>query len=162
SAVALEKVTLYGISLVADRKVSYGRIDPVTSRELFIRHALVEGEWDTAHRFFHENRRLLAEAAELEHRVRRRGLVAGEDELYALYDARVPPEVVSAQHFDTWWKQARRADPGLLSFKLSDLVAEDAVGLEVGSYPDAWTSQSPGLGGAGLPLSYEFAPGTEA
>ncbi len=162
SAVALEKVTLYGIPLVADRKVSYGRIDPVVSRELFIRHALVEGEWDTGHRFFHENRRLLAEAAELEHRVRRRGLVAGEDELYALYDARIPPEVVSAQHFDTWWKQARRADPGLLTFKVSDLVDPGAAGLETGSYPDVWTSQSPGGREAALPLSYEFAPGTEA
>ncbi len=163
SAVALEKVTLYGIPLVADRKVSYGRIDPVASRELFIRHALVEGDWDTAHRFFHENRRLLAEAAELEHRVRRRGLVAGEEELYALYDARIPPDVVSAQHFDTWWKQARRADPGLLTFKVSDLVDPGAAGLEAGSYPDVWTSQSPGgTREVALPLSYEFAPGTEA
>ena len=116
-AVALEKVTLYGVPLVADRKVSYGRIDPAAARELFIRHALVEGDWQTSHRFFAENRRLLAEAEELEHRARRRGLVVGEDELFAFYDARIPAEVVSAQHFDTWWKQARRADPGLLTFK---------------------------------------------
>jgi ATP-dependent helicase HrpA len=160
SAVALEKVTLYGIPLVADRKVSYGRIDPVVSRELFISRALVEGEWDTAHRFFHENRRLLQEAAELEQRVRRRGLVAGEEELYAFYDARIPESVVSAQHFDTWWKQARREDPGLLTFKASDLVDSDAAGVDADSYPDVWTSESPGS--ATLPLSYEFAPGTEA
>ncbi len=110
-AVALEKVTLYGVPLVVDRKVSYGRIDPAAARELFIRHALVEGDWQTSHKFFAENRRLLAEAEEVEHRARRRGLVVGEDELFAFYDARIPPEVVSAQHFDTWWKQARRADP---------------------------------------------------
>ena len=121
-AVALEKVTLYGVPLVVDRKVSYGRIDPVAARELFIRHALVEGDWQTSHRFFAENRRLLAEAEEVEHRARRRGLVAGEDELFAFYDARIPADVVSAQHFDTWWKQARRADPGLLTFKASDLL----------------------------------------
>jgi ATP-dependent helicase HrpA len=160
SAVALEKVTLYGIPLVADRKVSYGRIDPVVSRELFIRHALVEGDWDTTHRFFHENRRLLDEAAELEHRVRRRGLVAGEEELYAFYDARIPDSVVSAQHFDTWWKQARREDPGLLTFKASDLLDSDAAEVDADSYPDVWTSESPGS--ATLPLSYEFAPGSDA
>jgi ATP-dependent helicase HrpA len=155
SAVALEKVTLYGVPLVADRKVSYGRIDPVESRELFIRHALVDGEWSTVHRFFHENRRLLEEAGELEQRVRRRGLVASEDDLFAFYDDRIPASVVSAQHFDTWWKQARRSDPGLLTFKLADLVAGDQVSLE--EYPDVWTSES-----AALPLKYEFAPGSAA
>jgi ATP-dependent helicase HrpA len=160
SAVALEKVTLYGVPLIADRAVSYGRIDPVVSRELFIRHALVEGEWATSHRFFHDNRRLLEEVAELEDRVRRRGLVVGEDELYALYDARIPAEVVSAQHFDTWWKQARRSDPGLLTFTVGDLLADDAAEVDAGSYPDVWTSQTPGVGA--LPLNYEFAPGTEA
>ncbi len=158
-AVALEKVTLYGVPIVADRKVSYGRIDPAAARELFIRHALVEGDWQTSHRFFAENRRLLAEAAELEHRVRRRGLVVGEDELFAFYDARIPADVVSAQHFDTWWKQARRADPDQLTFKPGDLLSEDAAQVSTDSYPDIWTSQSAGL--RALPLSYAFEPGSE-
>ncbi len=158
-AVALEKVTLYGLPLVADRKVSYGRIDPAGARELFIRHALVEGDWQTSHRFFAENRRLLAEAEEVEHRARRRGLVAGEDELFAFYDARIPADVVSAQHFDTWWKQARRADPGLLTFKSSDLLL-DAAGVSAEAYPDIWTSQTPGTPSA--PLSYAFDPGSQA
>jgi ATP-dependent helicase HrpA len=159
SAVALEKVTLYGVPIVADRKVSYGRIDPAAARELFIRHALVEGDWQTSHRFFAENRRLLAEAEELEHRVRRRGLVVGEDALFAFYDARIPAEVVSAQHFDTWWKQARRADPGLLTFKPAELLSEDAAQVSTDSYPDIWTSQSAGL--KALPLSYAFEPGSD-
>ena len=158
-AVALEKVTLYGVPIVTDRKVSYGRVDPAAARELFIRHALVEGDWQTAHRFFAENRRLLAEAEELEHRVRRRGLVIGEDELFAFYDARIPADVVSAQHFDTWWKQARRADPGLLTFKPADLLSEDAAQVSTDSYPDIWTSQSAGL--KALPLSYAFEPGSD-
>jgi len=158
-AVALEKVTLYGVPLVTDRKVPYGRIDPAAARELFIRHALVEGDWQTSHRFFAENRQLLAEAAEVEHRARRRGLVAGEDELFAFYDARIPAEVVSAQHFDTWWKQARRADPGLLTFKASDLLSEDAAEVSADAYPDVWTSQTPGLPPAAL--SYAFEPGSE-
>ncbi len=158
-AVALEKVTLYGVPLVVDRKVAYGRIDPAAARELFIRHALVEGDWQTSHRFFAENRRLLAEAEEVEHRARRRGLVAGEDELFAFYDARVPADVVSAQHFDTWWKQARRADPGLLTFKARDLLSDDAAGVSADAYPDVWTSESAGL--APVPLSYAFEPGSE-
>ena len=153
-AVALEKVTLYGVPLVVDRKVSYGRIDPVAARELFIRHALVEGDWETSHRFFAENRRLLAEAEEVEHRARRRGLVAGEDELFAFYDARIPANVVSAQHFDTWWKQARRADPGLLTHLASDLLLAE---VSTASYPDVWTSESAGT----QPLSYAFEPGSE-
>ena len=157
-AVALEKVTLYGVPLVVDRKVSYGRIDPVAARELFIRHALVEGDWQTSHRFFAENRRLLAEAEEVEHRARRRGLVAGEDELFAFYDARIPADVVSAQHFDTWWKQARRAAAGLLTFKASDLLGDDAE-VSTDSYPDVWTSESPAI--TALPLSYAFEPGSE-
>ncbi len=158
-AVALEKVTLYGVPLVVDRKVPYGRIDPAAARELFIRHALVEGDWETSHRFFAENRRLLAEAEEVEHRARRRGLVAGEDELFAFYDARIPADVVSAQHFDTWWKQARRADPGLLTFKSSDLLL-DAAGVSAEAYPDIWTSETPGA--SAVPLSYAFEPGSQA
>ena len=160
AAVALEKVTLYGVPLATDRKVGYGRIDPVAARELFIRHALVEGDWQTSHRFFAENRRLLAEAEEVEHRARRRGLVAGEDELFAFYDARIPADVVSARHFDTWWKQARRADPALLTFKAADLLSEDAAGIAGDSYPDVWTSESPAV--RALPLSYAFDPGSEA
>jgi ATP-dependent helicase HrpA len=159
AAVALEKVTLYGVPLVTDRKVSYGRIDPGAARELFIRHALVEGDWQTSHRFFTENRRLLAEAEQLEHRVRRRGLVAGEEELFAFYDARIPADVVSAQHFDTWWKQARRSDPGLLAFQPGDLLSDDAAQVSTESYPDAWTSQSPAI--KALPLSYAFEPGSD-
>jgi ATP-dependent helicase HrpA len=161
-AVALEKVTLYGIPLVVDRKVPYGRIDPAGARELFIRHALVEGDWQTSHRFFAENRRLLDEAAEVEHRARRRGLVVGEDELFAFYDARIPADVVSAQHFDSWWKRARRDDPGLLTFKASDLLRDDAAEIDGASYPDIWTSESGARAREALPISYAFEPGTQA
>ena len=107
SAVALEKVTLYGLPLVAGRKVHFGRIDPVLSRELFLRHALVEGDWRTHHTFFHENRALLDEVEELEARARRRDILVDDQTLYAFYDARIPSDVVSARHFDTWWKRAR-------------------------------------------------------
>jgi ATP-dependent helicase HrpA len=166
SAVATEKVTLYGIPIVADRTVLLHRIDPVLARELFIRHALVEGDWQTRHHFFRDNAKLIEEAASLEQRARRRGLVAGEDALFAFYDARVPADAVSARHFDTWWKQARHETPDLLTLKLQDLLSSAADEFDVDAYPEVWTSASPGLSGsggpvAGLALSYAFEPGSE-
>ena len=112
AAVATERVTLYGIPVVVGRTVDFGRIDPEVSRELFIRHALVEGDWDTRHRFFHANRELLEDVEELEHRARRRDLVVDEETLVAFYEARIPADVVSGRHFDSWWKKERAPAPG--------------------------------------------------
>ncbi|MFZ0163050.1 MAG: ATP-dependent RNA helicase HrpA, partial [Trebonia sp.] len=166
AVIATEKVTLYGIPIVADRTVNFDRTDPVASRELFIRHALVEGDWETRHHFFRDNATLLAEAAELEQRARRRGLVAGEDALFEFYDARVPADVTSARHFDAWWKRQRHQTPDLLTLTLDDLLsAEAAEALELDSaYPEVWTSETQGPAAAGqraLSLSYAFEPGTE-
>jgi ATP-dependent helicase HrpA len=164
AVIATEKVTLYGIPVVADRSVNFARIDPVTSRELFIRHALVEGDWVTRHHFFRDNAKLLAEAAELEQRARRRGLVAGEDALFEFYDARVPADVTSARHFDAWWKRQRHQTPGLLTLTLDDLLSAEAAELDSAAYPEAWTSETPGATAAGqrpLSLSYAFEPGAE-
>ncbi|TVZ02701.1 ATP-dependent RNA helicase HrpA [Trebonia kvetii] len=166
SAVATEKVTLYGIPIIADRTVLLHRIDPVLARELFIRHALVEGDWQTRHHFFRDNTALIEQAAALEQRARRRGLVAGEEALYAFYDARVPADAVSARHFDTWWKKQRHETPDLLTLTLDDLLSAAADELDAGDYPEVWTtSSSAGLGGGGvggLSLSYEFQPGSDA
>ncbi|MGI8986218.1 MAG: ATP-dependent RNA helicase HrpA [Nocardioidaceae bacterium] len=154
AVVALEKVTLYGVPLVAGRRVPYGRVDPVTSRELFIRHALVEGDWDTRHPFFGANRAMLEQVESLEERVRRRDIRVDDEALYDFYDARVGDGVVSGRHFDTWWKQARRETPDLLDFEQS-LVMRDGVNTEVQEdYPDEWRS-----GDVVLPLSYVFEPG---
>ena len=109
-------MTLYGVPLVARRKVDYGRIDPELSRELFIRHALVEGDWHTHHAFFHANRELLEEVEELEHRARRRDILVDDETLFDFYDERMPADVVSGRHFDAWWKKARREQPDLLTF----------------------------------------------
>ncbi len=157
SAMAYERVTLYGIPLVAQRPVTYGRIDPEVSRELFLRHALVQGEWRTQHRFFHANRSLLADVEELENRARRRDLVVDDETLYEFYDARVPAEVVSAQHFDTWWKQARRTKPELLTFTPEVVTNPAAAPVVEGDYPDAWRQ-----GEILLPLQYSFEPGSGA
>ena len=156
SALAHERVTLYGVPLVADRVVPIGRHQPDVARELFVRHALVQGEWRARHKFFDTNRRLLEEAAELEHRARRHDIVVDEETLFDFYDARVPAEVVSGAHFDTWWKQERRDRPDLLTFDPSMLVHEGAE-LDEGDFPDSWQE-----GPLTLPLSYHFEPGHEA
>src|SRR5439155_10812675 len=131
-----EKVTLYGVPIVADRKVNFGKIDPGLCRELFIRHALVQGEWDTPHKFFHHNRTLLAEVEELEHRARRRDILVDEQTLFEFYDARVGLEVVSARHFDTWWKKTRATQPDLLTFDKSMLINPAADEVHEQSFPD--------------------------
>jgi ATP-dependent helicase HrpA len=157
AVLASEKVTLYGLPIVAARKVNYGRIDPELSRELFIRHALVEGDWVTQHGFFAENRALLDEVEELEHRVRRRDILVDDETLFEFYDRRIPADVVSGRHFDAWWKRARRAEPDLLSFSKAMLVNEGRGAVDAAGYPDAWP-----YAGAELPLSYQFEPGAAA
>ena len=152
---AHEKVTLYGVPLAADRMVGLGRLDPALAREMFVRHALVQGEWHTRHRFMVENRRLLEEAEELEHRARRRGIVVDEHTLFDFYDARVGADVVSGAHFDTWWKVARREHPDLLTFDPAMLVHEGAD-VDGAAYPDLWHE-----GPLTLPVSYAFEPGTD-
>ncbi len=160
SAVATEKVTLYGIPIIADRTVLLARIDAPLARELFIRHALVEGDWQTRHHFFRDNAALLEQAADLEQRARRRGLVAGEDTLFAFYDARVPADATSARHFDTWWKKARHETPDLLTLTQDTLLSDAAADLDADAYPEVWTSES--AKGDGLAVSYAFEPGSQA
>ncbi len=124
AVVAYEKVTLYGVPIVTERKVNYGRIDPELSRELFIRNALVEGDWRTHHRFFHDNRKLLAEAAELEEKARRRDIVVDDETLFDFYEQRIPADVVSGAHFDAWWK--KEPDKSSLTFTPEMLVNENS------------------------------------
>jgi ATP-dependent helicase HrpA len=150
AAMALEKVTLYGLPIVTARKVNYARVDPVAARDLFITSALVEGDWQTHHEFFHRNQRLLEEARELEDKARRRGLVADDAALFDFYDQRIPKDVTSARHFDTWWKKARAESPELLTFTPADLEGPAASHIQPADYPSRWGE---------LPLSYEFAPG---
>ncbi len=158
AAMAVEKVLLYGLPIVAERRVLFSKVDPEYARELFIRHALVQGEWTTHHRFFAENRALLDEATELENRARRRGLVVDDDTLFAFYDSRVPAEVVSARHFDTWWNRVRRAEPRLLTFDLDMLMASDVAGArDPRLFPEVWPQ-----GDLLLPLTYQFEPGQES
>jgi ATP-dependent helicase HrpA len=154
SVMAYERVTLYGVPLATDRLVAFGRIDRELSRELFIRHALVHGEWSSRHPFLGENQRLLEEAEELEHRARRRDIVVDEHTLFDFYDARVGPEVVSGAHFDQWWKQARRSHPDLLTFDPAMLTHDTAEEVRAEDFPEAWQGE-----GLTFPISYHFEPG---
>lgn len=157
AVMAHERVTLYGVPLVADRLVSYGRIDAALARELFIRHALVYGEWHTRHRFYEKNLQLLREAEELEHRARRRDIVVDEHTLFDFYDARVGADVVSGAHFDQWWKRERQKRPELLTFDPEMLTHQTAEEIREADYPEQWQSSA----GEGLtfPIRYHFEPG---
>ncbi|CAK7287086.1 ATP-dependent RNA helicase HrpA [Streptomyces misionensis] len=157
AVMAYEKVTLYGVPIVAQRKVNYGRIDPEVSRELFIRNALVEGDWRTHHKFFADNRKLLSEVEELEHRARRRDIVVDDETLYDFYDQRVPEHVVSGAHFDSWWKRKRQEQPDYLDFEREMLIRESAEAVTKADYPDSWRQ-----GALKFRVTYQFEPGADA
>ncbi|MEX6231874.1 ATP-dependent RNA helicase HrpA [Providencia hangzhouensis] len=157
AVMASEKVTLYGLPIVASRQVNYGNIDPLLCRELFIRHALVEGDWVTRHAFFKENLKLLSEVEDLEHKSRRRDILVDDETLFAFYDQRIPNDVISSRHFDNWWKKASKQQSDLLSFEKSMLIKEDASNVSALDYPNYWYQ-----GDLKFRLSYQFEPGTDA
>ena len=159
AAMCKEKVTLYGMTLAADRPVPLASTGSESAREeaheMFILHGLVEGDWRTHHAFLKDNERALEEAQELEEKMRRRGLVAGPEALAAFYDERIPDFVVSGRHFDSWWKKAKRDDPHLLDFTQELLVGEAEA--DENDYPAEWRQ-----GEIRLPIEYSFSPGAYA
>ena len=157
AVVADEKVSLYGVPIVAARPVNYGAIDPRVSREIFIQSALVEGDWNTKHKFFNQNQQLIREVEELEHKSRRRDILVDERTLFEFYDQRIGTDVVSQKHFDTWWKKAEKQDPELLNFERSFLINDDAEPVSKLDFPNFWHQ-----GNLKLKLTYQFEPGTDA
>ncbi|MEB6538365.1 ATP-dependent RNA helicase HrpA [Serratia plymuthica] len=157
AVMASEKVTLFGLPIVAARPVNYSTIDPLLCRELFIRHALVEGDWQTRHAFFSANLKLRAEVEELEHKSRRRDILVDDETLFSFYDQRIPSDVVSGRHFDNWWKTAGKQKPDLLSFEKEMLIKDGANKVSALDYPNAWHQ-----GNLKLRLTYQFEPGTDA
>ncbi|MGH3744659.1 MAG: ATP-dependent RNA helicase HrpA, partial [Mycobacteriales bacterium] len=151
SVVAFERVTLYGVPIVARRTVQYGRIDPDVSHDLFVRHALVQGEWRTHHAFWAHNASVLADVEALATRTRRPDLVPDESTLYDFYAARVPDQVVGTVTFDRWWKAERRSRPHLLDLSIGDLVRDP---VDDAGHPTVWTS-----GDLTFDLHYAFEPG---
>ena len=157
AVIADEKVSLYGVPIVAARPVNYGAIDPTVSREIFIQSALVEGDWNTKHKFFKQNQQLIREVEELEHKSRRRDILVDERTLFEFYDQRIGTDVVSQKHFDTWWKKAEKQDPELLNFERSFLINDDAEQVSKLDFPNFWHQ-----GNLKLKLTYQFEPGTDA
>jgi ATP-dependent helicase HrpA len=154
---AYERVTLYGLVVVARRKVNYGPIDPIESRRIFIQSALVEGDYQTDAPFFQHNRRLMADIEELENKSRRRDVLVDEQDLYAFYDARIPDGIWSGARFETWRKEAEKAEPKLLYLTQAELMRHGVEEVTEEQYPDSLT-----MNGTRFPLTYHFELGHPA
>ena len=154
AAMTQERVTVYGLPVVSGRRVPLARVDPAMARELFIHHALVEGEWDTRHKFMDRNAAVVAEASRVEARARRGDLVVEHTAIFDFYDQRLPDDVTSGPEFNRWWKAERRTNGTLLDFTLDDLLVDDAHGaVDPHAFPDVWR-----VGDHELPVTYEFDP----
>ncbi|QCB28600.1 ATP-dependent RNA helicase HrpA [Corynebacterium endometrii] len=154
SALVTQKSTLYGVTVVADRQVPYHRVDAVAARDMFIREALINGDWDTHHHFFHDNKAKLEHASEYEDKARKRGLVVDEDVLFDFYDSRIPQKITTGRHFDSWWKKARKQTPDLLDFDPDKLINDEDEQVTESAFPDRWLK-----GSIDYDLSYRFEPG---
>src|SRR4051812_1223301 len=153
--VALERGTLYGLPVYAGRRVNYGPVDPVLSREMFIRSALVEGDFDSRAPFFAHNRRLAADIERLEHKSRRPDILVDDELVHAFYDQRVPQGVHDAAAFEAWRKEAERADPKLLYLRREDLMRHQAAGITTDNFPPDIR-----LGPSTFDLECQFEPGS--
>ncbi|MBT2486863.1 MULTISPECIES: ATP-dependent RNA helicase HrpA [unclassified Microbacterium] len=159
AAVAFEKVTLFGVEIIPRRRVQFARIDRAASRELFVRHALVEGEWDPARidkrvsAFWRSNAELRKRLEKLEERERRRDILAGDEAVFRFYDERIPAEVFDVRSFETWWREALQKTPKLLVMREADLLDDDGRSDQT-EFPTRWNQGDQVLG-----LAYRFEPG---
>lgn len=151
--VAFEQITLYGMIVVGRRPVHFGPIDPVASRELFIREGLVRGEIHSRAKCLTANRLLLEQLDELEAKARRRDILADEETLYGFYEARLPAEIHQTATFDSWYKVNSQKQPDLLIMREEDVLAREASEVTAAQYPDTLR-----LGDLSLQLSYHFEP----
>lgn len=150
---AWERVSLYGLTIIPKRHVHYGPINPVESREIFIREALANGEFDTKSAFFTANERLIAEVEELEHKARRQDVLVDEHQLFAFYDARIPADIFNAASFEKWRADAEKVNPKLLHLTRDDLMRHGADAITTVQFPEKMV-----LGGVDVPLKYRFEP----
>ena len=162
SVVAYERVTLYGLPIIERRRVQFARVDPAYARELFIRHALVEGDWDIDRldkrmsAFDRANRQLRTELAELEERTRRRDILVDDETIFEFYHRRLPADIASMRSFETWWKKARLETPDLLTMTTDDLMDKAEVEVDENEFPSWWDQAD-----QRLKLTYRFEPGAE-
>ena len=163
AVVAWERVTLYGVPIVERRRIQFSRVDPGYARDLFIRHALVDGDWDVDRidrrlsEFDRANRRLRRELGELEERTRRRDILFDDEAVFEFYHRRIPADVYSAKSFETWWRKARAETPELLTMTRENLAAGDVdERIDEDAFPASWQQ-----GDQRLKLSYRFEPGAD-
>ncbi|KQX07538.1 ATP-dependent RNA helicase HrpA [Leifsonia sp. Root1293] len=154
AVVAYEKVTLYGVPIIPRRRVQFARIDQPYARELFIRHALVQGEWDSKQAFDRANRKLRTELEQLEERTRRRDILFDDEAVFEFYEKRIPADVYSTRSFEGWWRRARNDTPDLLTMTPEALAPEDAPEVDETAYPPSWRQDD-----QRFTLRYRFEPG---
>jgi ATP-dependent helicase HrpA len=152
---ALERATLYGLLVYNQRRVPLGARDPALARELFIRGALVDGDYDTNAPYATHNRKLVREIRELEHKSRRPDVLVDDQLIFAFYDALVPLEVNSAAQFENWRRTAEQANPKLLFLSRDELMRHEAAGVTTDLFPKVWSMR-----GIDMALTYHFEPGT--
>jgi len=151
---AWERVSLYGLTIIPKRRVHYGPIDPKESREIFIREALANGEFDTRATFFTANERLIAEVEELEHKARRQDVLVDEHQLFTFYDAKIPADIYNAASFEKWRAEAEKLNPKLLYLTRDDLMRHGADAITAVQFPEKIM-----LEGVEVSLKYRFEPG---
>ncbi|HZR67827.1 MAG TPA: ATP-dependent RNA helicase HrpA [Burkholderiales bacterium] len=152
---AFERGTLYGLPLYTNRRVHYGPMDPAGSRRIFIRQALVEGDWDSRAPFFQHNRGLIRDIERLEHKSRRPDVLVDETLIFAFYDARIPEGIHNGAAFDAWRRDAEAADPRLLFLRREDLMRHEAAGITTAQFPHQLE-----MAGRSFPLEYHHEPGS--
>ncbi|GAD21269.1 ATP-dependent RNA helicase HrpA [Acidovorax sp. MR-S7] len=152
--VAYERATLYGLVVYNGRGVSYGRIDPHEARQLFIRRALVDGEWDTHWPFLAANHKLVRKVEELEHKSRRQDVLVDDELIYAFYDQHIPEGIYSGTTFDKWFRTASKAAPSLLQLQEGELMRHEAAGITTEKFP-----KTVKLGGVDCSAAYLHSPG---
>ncbi|MGE4329243.1 ATP-dependent RNA helicase HrpA [Diaphorobacter sp.] len=152
--VALERATLYGLVVYGGRRVSYGRVDPHEARSLFIRQALVEGEWDTHWPFLSANLKLVRKVQDLEHKSRRQDVLVDDELIFAFYDQQIPQDVYSGASFDKWFRTASKGNAGLLLLTRDELMRHEAAGITTDNFPKVVK-----LGGVDCTAAYLHSPG---
>ncbi|MEO8389688.1 ATP-dependent RNA helicase HrpA [Polaromonas sp.] len=151
---ALERATLYGLVVYNGRRVNFGRIDPVTAREIFIREALVAGNWDTKLPFLAANQKLIQQVQDLEHKARRQDVLVDEELIYAFYDQQLPADVHSGASCEHWYKEESKKQPQLLLLTREELMRHEAAGITTQSFPKTLR-----LGGVDCLMTYLHEPG---
>ena len=157
--VAFERATLYGLVVYSQRRVAFGPIDAAAARDIFIRTALVDGEFETRAPFLSHNLRLIRQIRELEHKTRRLDVLVDDELIFAFYERLIPPGVSTGVDFERWRMDAERNDPKVLFLSRDEVMRHEAAGITTDLFPKQMVLRAMG-GELRLPLDYHFEPGS--